>query len=210
MPLLQNLGGQLATGQGNQMGSTLASAGINQALKWGGNLLGDLFGSIGIFKDGGTVGCETYPTQSFSQGGVAGRNVAGYDSRAIDAALKAEGGSGAGAMLAVVHRGEPVLSDRTGDAQLFNSMMDSGEWADRKSGSKNVPHYLNGNVGQAITRNRSNDSGSKKSTHNGNIDQSTHIHIDGGDNVAEAFSRNQEQIALRVARKRAQEQSYSG
>ena len=118
-----------------------------------GGVIGLFGGSgIGIFRDGGEVG-------QFRGGGAVEVNnfartgrVAALASNSnpsvglqaaalgigIQRAMKAEG---RGAVPIVAHRGEQVLSDRNGDAQLFRALMRNGSWRALK---QEIPNFAEG------------------------------------------------------------------
>jgi hypothetical protein len=199
-----NIGGNVMSVAGNALAGA-ASTGI-------GNLTRDLFKSIGFFKYGGEIGEDdmNIPVQHFSVGGLAGANIAGYDSRAIDAAMRAEGGASAGAMLAVVHRGERVLSDLTGDAQLYQDMLLSGEWSQRRSGHS--PDYVSnfafgGSVGNTASNRSGGGSGKGSIVHQ---DNSTTFIINSDKSAMDEFRRSQDQIQLQQARNAARAKNYNG
>jgi hypothetical protein len=197
---MQTLGGGMmrSAAGGGDIGSNLMSQGTNYLIKAGaqglGNLAGDAFRSIFGFANGGKMtGDAPVRIQQFAMGGRASNLVGGYDPDQINQALAAEGNG----LLAVVHPGEWMLSDRTGDAQLFESMLESGEWAERKSAA--VPAFAVGGRGDgAPIRSRSGSTPTKEGdTYQ---DNSVTIKISGVSTESAKFGYNQDQIRLRQQR----------
>jgi hypothetical protein len=113
--------GESALKQGANFASSYVAKGVN-------NLLLDGAKAIFGFSDGG-VAEDDKKVQIFATGGTAG-GINGYDFKQVNQALNDEG---EGAMLAVVHRGETMVSRKTGDAQILNSLIQDGTWAERKA-----------------------------------------------------------------------------
>lgn len=107
---------------------TPSAGGFNQGGGMGGGLIGGLMGLF--FKDGGKV--PTYPMGGAIPYAASGMKIDDTMSlgMGITEAMKREG---AGAIPIVAHAGEWVLSDRTGDAQLYESLRRSGQWDSMKS-----------------------------------------------------------------------------
>jgi tape measure domain-containing protein len=183
---------------GGDLGASAMATGTNYLIGAGakglGNLAGDVFRSIFKFADGGKM-TDGAPVriQQFAMGGKASSQLGGYDPDQINRAIAAEGNG----LLAVVHPGEWMLSDRTGDAQLFESMLDSGEWADRKSHS--VPQFAMGGKGDGTAMNpRSRSGGGSSGTTN--VDNSMTIQLYGVSTASADFGYNQQQLKLRQTR----------
>jgi TP901 family phage tail tape measure protein len=87
--------------------------------------------------DGGWGGIAAQIAGAVFGGGFASGGIIGTDNGSILRALSAEGN---GARLVVGHVGEAMLSARTGDAQLYKSLQDSGQW----QALKNMTNFSSG------------------------------------------------------------------
>jgi hypothetical protein len=204
--LAKSLGGNIAAtaAKGGNVGESVLKQGASLAggyvAKSVTNLIGDALGSIFKFDEGGMAGEHGQPIEIFARGGVAG-----YSSEQIERAIAAEG---EGAMLGVIHRGEIMVSRKTGDADILNSLIEDGTWAERKANKAAV--YAAGGVGGGASGmpngGGSRSGGSSAPTH---VDNSMTINVHGmSDQGRDQIGYNQDQIELRQQRANARNQQY--
>ena len=170
-------------------------------------LLKGIFGSFlgGLFGGGSSIGTTgASPVGNFAYGGYAKSFEMGSPlslMKGIDLAMKREG---RGATLAVVNDREPILSDLTGDAQLYKQLVQDGVWNQMKSDynrvNSYVPNFKFGRSGsQSVSNtiaNHSNKNVTIVENHSNNINVSTPN--------AQSFNESRSQIAHRekILRKR--------
>jgi tape measure domain-containing protein len=144
----------------------------------GGGFAGGAYTSVGAstiaFKYGGAV-------PNFSYGG----DVAGLGAMVVRAMAR----EGAGAVPIVAHKGEQILSDLNGDAQLFRALQRNGEWRNIKQ-SYGVQNY---NYGGMVGGDRtSNTSSPRGNTTRGDVHYHATYNISTPN--PDAFRKSQDQI----------------
>ena len=114
-----------------------------------GNLLGGIFGGGGqvqALRGGGMV-------ENFASGGnslLTASDISPFSLMLGDAVSKAMMAEGTNAVPIVVERGEQILSQRNGDAQLFRQLQRNGIWRELKRNSQASNFASGGEVGQTI------------------------------------------------------------
>jgi hypothetical protein len=188
--------GQSIANQGVSIASNYVSKGVN-------NLLTDGLKAVFGFDEGGMAGDRGQPIEVFAQGGMAG-----YSAKQIERAMAEEG---EGAMLGVVHRGEIMVSRKTGDAAILNSLIQDGTWAERKANRSAAVYATGGTAGGSSGM--PNGGGSRSSTSAtsiGNVDNSTTINIHGMSDLGrDQIGYSQDQLELRQQRAAARNQYRS-
>ncbi len=138
----------------------------------GGGLLGILSAAlpiIGMFSEGGSVG---------------------------DLLGKERAASGRDPMLAVVHKGEQVLTTKNNDAQIYRHLKKTGAWDMIKQGGR--AYAYGGNVGKVNDAGANLFGSSRSHAYASSSVSSANIYVQGVSNTKE-FGRNQTQIANRQA-----------
>lgn len=131
-----------------QMFADIAAKAVTAKLMgWIGGMFGMGGGGLPLFKDGGEVGVKRFAT-----GGSVPRFDSGgsiQDALALGLGVKRSLAlEGNGAVPVVAHKGEQILTDLNGDAQLFRALQKSGEWTQIKSDRVNR-YATGGTVGYA-------------------------------------------------------------
>lgn len=176
---------------------------INQQSSGSGILGGVLNAGLSLFGGSGGFGLAMYGGEvgTFSMGGEVGAYPMGGKipyamyGMAIENAMlgqkirEAMSIEGHGAMPIVAHKGEWVLSDKTGDAQLYESLRNSGEWNAMKG---DVDKFKTGGLVGATSQREVPDPGRSRTY--GRSSHSTVIN--NTYNVADynSFNRSQEQM----------------
>ena len=131
-----------------QMFADIAAKAVTAKLMgWVGGLFGMGGGGLPLFKDGGEVGVKRFAMGGnipcFDNGGTI------QDALALGLGVKRSLAlEGNGAVPVVAHKGEQILTDLNGDAQLFRALQKSGEWTQIKSDRVNR-YATGGTVGYA-------------------------------------------------------------
>ena len=169
-------------------------------------LLKGIFGSFlgGLFGGGSSIGTTgASPVGNFAYGGYAKSFEMGSPlslMKGIDLAMKREG---RGATLAVVNDREPILSDLTGDAQLYQQLVQDGVWNQMKTSYNKINSYVpNFKFGRSNGSNTSTISNVNNERKNVVINEYNSVNVSTPS--VQSFNESRSQIAHRekVLRKR--------